>query len=61
MEEAMSDFVPAVYPYEIELQNLVATVECTSKEMLPERLRKKPRSELSKEIQEIKTLLGERK
>jgi hypothetical protein len=52
--------VPAVYPYEIELQNLVATVECTSKEMLPERLRKKPRSELSKEIQEIKMLLGER-
>jgi SpoVK/Ycf46/Vps4 family AAA+-type ATPase len=60
MEEAMSDFVPAVYPYEIELQNLVATVECTSKEMLPERLRKKPRSELSSEIQEIKQLLGER-
>jgi AAA+ superfamily predicted ATPase len=59
MEEAMSDFVPAVYPHEIELQNLVATVECTSKEMLPERLRKKPRSELSREIQELKTLLGE--
>jgi SpoVK/Ycf46/Vps4 family AAA+-type ATPase len=60
MEEAMSDFVPAVYPHEIELQNLVATVECTSKEMLPERLRKKVRSELSKEIQELKLLLGER-
>ena len=60
MEEAMSDFVPAVYPYEIELQNLVATVECTSKEMLPDRLRKKPRSEISSEIQEIKQLLGER-
>jgi AAA+ superfamily predicted ATPase len=60
MEEAMADFVPAAYPHEIELQNLVATVECTSKEMLPERLRKKPRSELSREIQEIKLLLGER-
>ncbi|MDR1507006.1 MAG: AAA family ATPase [Treponema sp.] len=60
MEEAMSDFVPAVYPHEIELQNLVATVECTSKEMLPRRLRSKPRSELSKEIQEIKILIGER-
>ena len=60
MEEAMSDFVPAVYPFEIELQNLVAVVECTSKEMLPDRLRKKPRSDLIREIQEIKTLLGEK-
>jgi len=60
MEEAMSDFVPAAYPHEIELQNLVAVVECTSKEMLPERLRKKPRSDLIREIQEIKQLIGER-
>ncbi|MCL1927327.1 MAG: AAA family ATPase [Treponema sp.] len=60
MEEAMSDFIPAAYPHEIELQNLVAVVECTSKEMLPDRLRKKPRSELIREIQEIKTLLGEK-
>ncbi|MDR1307762.1 MAG: AAA family ATPase [Treponema sp.] len=60
MEEAMSDFVPAAYPHEIELQNLVATVECTSKEMLPDRLRKKARPELIKEIQELKMLLGER-
>ena len=59
MEEAMSDFVPAAYPHEIELQNLVAVVECTSKEMLPERLQKKLRSDLIREIQEIKTLLGE--
>jgi SpoVK/Ycf46/Vps4 family AAA+-type ATPase len=60
MEEAMSDFVPAAYPHEIELQNLVATVECTSKEMLPKALKDKSRSELTKEIQELKLLLGER-
>jgi hypothetical protein len=60
MEEARSDFVPAAYPHEIELQNLVATVDCTSKEMLPKWLQEKPRSVLSKEIQEIKLLLGER-
>jgi AAA+ superfamily predicted ATPase len=60
MEEAMSDFVPAAYPHEIELQNLVATVECTSKEMLPKRLRDKVRMDLSKEIQELKLLTGER-
>jgi len=61
MEEAMSDFIPAAYPHEIELQNLVAVVECTSIEMLPDRLRKKLRSELITEIKEIKTLLGERR
>jgi ATP-dependent Zn protease len=60
MEEAMADFVPAAYPHEIELQNLVATVECTSKEMLPKRLRDKVRVDLSKEIQELKLLTGER-
>jgi SpoVK/Ycf46/Vps4 family AAA+-type ATPase len=60
MEEAMSDFVPAAYPHEIELQNLVATVECTSKEMLPSRLRKKTPSELSREIHDLKRLIGER-
>ena len=60
MEEAMADFVPAAYPHEIELQNLVAVVECTSKEMLPNRLQRKPRSDLIREIQEIKLLLGER-
>jgi SpoVK/Ycf46/Vps4 family AAA+-type ATPase len=60
MEEAMEDFVPAAYPHEIELQNLVATVECTSKEMLPKRLREKKPSDLSREIHELKRLIGER-
>lgn len=59
MEAAMSDFVPAAYPHEIELQNLVAVVECTSKEMLPDRLRKKTRSDIIREISETKQLLGE--
>jgi SpoVK/Ycf46/Vps4 family AAA+-type ATPase len=60
MEDAMGDFIPAAYPHEIELQNLVATVECTSKEMLPPRLRKISGSELSQKIRELKLLLGER-
>jgi len=60
MEEAMSDFVPAAYPYEVQLQNLVAVLECTSKEMLPSDFVKLPRSKIISEIQELKTLLGER-
>ena len=60
MEEAMNDFLPAAYPYEVELQNLVAVLECTSKEMIPARFQKMPRSKIISEIQELKTLLGER-
>ena len=60
MEEAMNDFVPAAYPHEVELQNLVAVLECTSKEMLPWRFQKLPRNKIISDIQELKTLLGEK-
>jgi len=60
MEEAMGDFVPAAYPHEVELQNLVAVLECTSKEMIPARFQKLPRSKIITDIQELKALLGER-
>ncbi|MCL2806265.1 MAG: AAA family ATPase [Treponema sp.] len=56
MEEAMGDFVPAAYPYEVELQNLVAVLECTSKEMIPTRFQKMPRSKIISSIQELKSL-----
>ncbi|MDR0601694.1 MAG: AAA family ATPase [Treponema sp.] len=58
MEEAMGDFVPAAYPHEVELQNLVAILECTSKEMIPRRFRDYSRTRLIREIQELKSLTG---
>ncbi|MDR2110603.1 MAG: AAA family ATPase [Spirochaetaceae bacterium] len=60
MEEALGDFVPPAYPHEIELQNLVAVLECTSKEMVPKRFQNLDRSKLIRDIQELKSLLGER-
>jgi ATP-dependent 26S proteasome regulatory subunit len=60
MEEALGDFVPPAYPYEIELQNLVAVLECTSKEMVPRRFQNLDRTKLVKDIQELKSLIGER-
>ncbi|GHV17738.1 ATPase AAA [Spirochaetia bacterium] len=59
MEEALGDFVPPAYPHEIELQNLVAVLECTSKEMIPKRFRHLDRTKLIKDIQELKSLVGE--
>ncbi len=60
MEEVMGDFVPPAYPYEIEYQNLVAVLECTSKEMVPRRFQNMDRTKLVKDIRELKSLLGER-
>lgn len=60
MDETMADFVPPAYPHEIELQNLVAVLECTSKEMVPRRFQNLDRTRLVKDIQELKSLLGER-
>jgi len=60
VEEALADFVPPSYPYEIELQNLVAVLECTSKEMVPKRFQNLDRTKLVRDIQELKSLLGER-
>jgi ATP-dependent 26S proteasome regulatory subunit len=60
LEETMADFVPPAYPYEIELQNLVAVLECTSREMVPRRFQSLDRAKLVRDIQELKALLGER-
>jgi len=60
MEEVMEDFIPPAYPHDIRLQNLVAAVECTSKKMVPKRFLL-DNTQMVREIQELKTLLGERK
>lgn len=60
LEETIKDFVPPSYPHEIELQNLVAVLECTSREMVPKRFQNLERTKLISEIKDLKTLLGER-
>ena len=58
IERTLDDFIPPVYPYEIELQNLVAVLECTSREMVPQKYQRMDRSKLASEINELKQLLG---
>jgi SpoVK/Ycf46/Vps4 family AAA+-type ATPase len=36
---ALEDFIPPSYPTEIDLQNIVAVLECTSKSLLPKQWR----------------------
>ena len=58
--KTIQDFIPPSYPYEIELQNLVASIECTSKAMVPKKYREMSRQKLLADIMEIKQILGER-
>ena len=58
LKQTIKDFIPPVYPYEIELQNLVAILECTSKEMIPKRYQNMERAKLASEIRELKQLLN---
>ncbi len=60
LDETIRDFNPPAYPHEIELQNLVAVLECTSREMIPKRFQNLERARLVSEIQELKVLMGER-
>jgi len=60
LEQSFQDFIPPAYPHEIELQNLVAVLECTSREMVPKRFQNLDRTKLVSQIRDLKELLGER-
>jgi AAA+ superfamily predicted ATPase len=53
LQAALEDFIPPYYPTEIDLQNLVAVLECTSKSLLPKQYRDMQRSELIRKTNEL--------
>jgi AAA+ superfamily predicted ATPase len=54
LDTALHDFLPPTYPEEVELQTLSAVIECTSRELLPERYQKMDRGEILAKIDELK-------
>jgi len=52
-----ADFVPPSYPLEIELQNLAAVQECTSRQLLPPSFRSLERDFITRRIRELKLLI----
>ena len=60
LESVVNDFLPPTYPLQVELQNLVAVMECTSRSMLPERFRSLDREATVRRVEELKGLIGER-
>ncbi len=61
INDAIKNFIPAVYPYEIELQNMVSVLECTHAAMIPERYRTLPKIKIAENIKQIKMILNELK
>ena len=57
---AFEDFIPPSYPEEIELMNLAAVVECTSKELLPPKYRELSREEVLEKMQLLKKIISQR-
>ena len=58
LDLSLADFIPPTYPDEVELQTLNAVIECTSKELLPERYREMDRNEILSKIEELKFKVG---
>ncbi|MFN8006569.1 MAG: AAA family ATPase [Terriglobia bacterium] len=56
LRTAIEDFIPPSYPTEIELQNLVAVLECTSRSLVPEKYREMDRGELIQRANELSSL-----
>jgi len=50
---ALDDFIPPSYPSEIDLQNIVAVLECTSKSLLPKKYHDADRGELTRKANEL--------
>jgi AAA+ superfamily predicted ATPase len=59
VQSVLDDFVPPSYPTEIELQNLVAVLECTSRSLLPERYRTANRADLIARLNQLSFLSRE--
>ena len=56
LKATLDDFIPPYYPTEIDLQNLVAVLECTSRSLLPKQYRDVERNELIRRTNELLAL-----
>lgn len=59
LKAALEDFIPPSYPTEIEMQNLAAVLECTSRSLLPAKYQKMDRAEVARRAKELALLIRE--
>lgn len=55
--QVFNDFLPPTYPEEVELMTYSAVLECTSKELLPERFRKMTREEVLEKVNDLQSMI----
>ena len=58
LQRTVNDFIPPTYPTEVELQQLAAVLECTSRDLLPERFRQMDRAEVVERLEMLKQKVG---
>ncbi|MFB6278826.1 MAG: ATP-binding protein [Salinibacter sp.] len=58
LQDTVNDFIPPTYPTEVELQQLAAVLECTSRDLLPERFRSMDRGEVVERLEQLKRMVG---
>jgi SpoVK/Ycf46/Vps4 family AAA+-type ATPase len=58
LQDVVDDFIPPTYPLEIELQTLVAVLECTSRQLLPEQYKVMDRETIVRRVEELKKLVA---
>jgi SpoVK/Ycf46/Vps4 family AAA+-type ATPase len=56
LKSALEDFIPPSYPTEIEMQNLAAVLECTSRSLLPTQYRQMDRADIMRRARELELL-----
>jgi len=59
LKAALEDFISPSYPTEIELQDLAAVLECTSRSLLPEKYRNMDRAEVVRRANALAALARE--
>jgi hypothetical protein len=56
--EEVKDFIPSDVARQREYQELIAVLECTSRDLLPERYASLPRESIQQRVQEIRSTMG---
>ena len=58
LDETFADFIPPTYPEEVEMQTLIAVLECTSRALLPEPYISMTREEITSRFEELRIMVG---
>jgi len=57
LQQVVDDFIPPTYPLEVELQTIATVMECTSRDLLPEKYQEIDRETLVRRLEELKRLI----